>query len=83
MSLQFSRNQAIAWHAVDPLAVDMAELHFNTATDMGAGAAGVLGVDPPELQAPTSIAGMLKILDGVTLEQSGGYFNYRGETVPY
>lgn len=44
-------------------------------TDMGGDSAPVEQVD--------SIAGMLKKLDSVTLEDNGGFFNYTGEAIKW
>ncbi len=52
-------------------------------TDMGSGAAGMLGVPKPPLTAPTSVAMQLKVVDGLTLEKSGTYFNHEGNIVPF
>lgn len=52
-------------------------------TDMGSGAAGMLGMAKPPLTAPTSVAMQLKLIDGLTLEKSGTYFNHEGNIVPF
>ena len=52
-------------------------------TDMGVGAAGVLGLAKPPLTAPTSVAMQLKVVDGLTPEKSGTYFNHEGNIVPF
>ncbi len=44
-------------------------------TDMGGAEADIT----PE----TSVAGMRKVIDGLTLEQSGGFYRYTGETLPW
>lgn len=53
------------------------------ATDMGATAADTLGIDKPSLDAPTSVSCQLKVIDGLTLEKSGTFFNHEGNVVPY
>lgn len=44
-------------------------------TDMGGAGAPVSPSD--------SVSGMLRVIDGLTLEQSGRFFDYRGEEVPW
>lgn len=44
-------------------------------TDMGGSSAGLL----PE----TSVAGMRQVIAGLTLQESGGFFRYNGEAVPW
>ena len=53
------------------------------ATDMGSTAAGTLGIETPPLEAPESISCQLKVIDGLTLEKSGTFFNHEGAVVPY
>ena len=53
------------------------------ATDMGAGSAAAMNIPGPTLDAPTSIAGMLKVVDGLTLEQTGSFYNHQGKVVPF
>ncbi len=53
------------------------------ATDMGSSSATAMGIAGPGLDAPTSIAGMLKIIDGLTLGQTGSFYNYKGDIVPF
>lgn len=50
---------------------------------MGKSPVSVIGGTGPALDAPTSIASMLKLMDSLTLEQSGGFYNYEGKTVPF
>jgi hypothetical protein len=35
------------------------------------------------LEPEESIAGMRKVIEGLTLDQSGGFFSYDGTTVPW
>jgi short-subunit dehydrogenase len=53
------------------------------ATDMGSTATGTLGIEAPPLEAPESISCQLKVIDGLTLEKSGTFFNHEGAVVPY
>ena len=53
------------------------------ATDMGSSSAAAMKIDGPGLDAPTSIAGMLKVVEGLTLEQTGTFYNYEGKVVPF
>lgn len=53
------------------------------ATDMGSSSATAMEVAGPTLDAPTSIAGMLKVIDGLTPEQTGSFYNYEGKIVPW
>ncbi len=54
------------------------------ATDMGLAAADAVGAkEGPSLTAPTSVAGLLKLMDGLTLEQSGSFNDYEGNAMPY
>lgn len=54
------------------------------ATDMGTSVTGSLkNVPGPKLDAPTSVAGMIKVIDGLTLEESGLHINYEGNIVPW
>ncbi|KAK9905692.1 hypothetical protein WJX75_004687 [Coccomyxa subellipsoidea] len=53
------------------------------ATDMGSSSAAAMKIAGPGLDAPTSIAGMLKVVEGLTLEQTGTFYNYQGNVVPY
>jgi NAD(P)-dependent dehydrogenase (short-subunit alcohol dehydrogenase family) len=69
-----------AWHS---LAIDWrgaglicAVLHPGwVATDMGGAGA--------DLQPPESVTGMRRVIDGLTLESSGGFFDYSGAELPW
>jgi hypothetical protein len=50
---------------------------------MGSSSAAAMKIAGPGLDAPTSIAGMLKVVEGLTLEQTGTFYNYQGNVVPY
>ncbi|EIE23424.1 C-signal [Coccomyxa subellipsoidea C-169] len=52
-------------------------------TDMGSSASDTLGIDRPPLDTPTSVAAQLKVIDGLTLEKSGTFFNHEGLVVLY
>lgn len=52
-------------------------------TDMGSSASDSLGIDRPPLDTPTSVAAQLKVIDGLTLEKSGTFFNHEGQVVLY
>ena len=53
------------------------------ATDMGSDAAAQMGVDSPTLDVQTSVQGQLKVIRGLTPEQTASYINYTGEMVPF
>lgn len=65
------------------LAIDLAEEGFTCVvlhpgwvqTDMG-------GANAP-LPTDQSVAGMLRVLEGLSQEDSGGFFDYTGETLPW
>ena len=42
-----------------------------------------MGGERGEIHAPESIAGQLKVFDGVTPEDTGKFFNFEGNMVPY
>ena len=42
-----------------------------------------MGGERGETDAPESIAGQLKVFDSVTLEDTGKFFNFEGNVVPY
>jgi hypothetical protein len=50
-------------------------------TDLGTGG-GTTKVKPP-VEPCDSIAGMIKVLDGLTLEKTGAFLNWEGNTVPW
>jgi hypothetical protein len=50
---------------------------------MGNAGADRFGVPRPALQVPTSVAGQLKIIEGLTPEKTGTYINYAGEVLPF
>ena len=52
-------------------------------TDMGNRGADRYGVPRPALTAETSVKGQLAIIDGLTSEQTGSYFSYTGDIIPY
>jgi NAD(P)-dependent dehydrogenase (short-subunit alcohol dehydrogenase family) len=52
-------------------------------TDMGNSPVSVIGGTGPELEPPASIGGMLSLMDGLTIEQTGSFFNYEGKIVPF
>ena len=35
-----------------------------------------------ELSAP-SVSGMIRVIDGLSMEQSGSFLDYRGQTIPW
>jgi hypothetical protein len=49
---------------------------------MGSGASSVTGAKP-DLDAHTSISMMLKVIDGLSLDQSGTFYNHTGKVVPW
>ena len=54
------------------------------ATDMGNASADHFGgAMRPPLDAATSVAGQLRVINSLTLEQTGSYLTYEGETVPF
>jgi hypothetical protein len=42
-----------------------------------------MGGTSAPLEPEESVAGMRKVIDGLTLEQSGGFFSYDGTMVPW
>lgn len=52
-------------------------------TDMGSSATDELGMGKPSLDAPTSITAQLKVIDGLTPEKTGTYFNHEGNVLPF
>ncbi|BDA47289.1 Uncharacterized oxidoreductase C663.09c [Coccomyxa sp. Obi] len=52
-------------------------------TDMGSSATDGLGIEKPPLDPPTSVGMQLKVIDGLTLEKSGTYFNHEGNGLPF
>lgn len=42
-----------------------------------------MGGERGEVDAPESIAGQLKVFDSVTPEDTGKFFNFEGNVVPY
>jgi NAD(P)-dependent dehydrogenase (short-subunit alcohol dehydrogenase family) len=65
------------------LAIDLRDEGFTcvvlhpgwVATDMGGSSA--------PLQAPESVSGMIEVLDGLTIDNSGSFIDYAGQTVPW
>ncbi len=52
-------------------------------TDMGSSATDELGMGKPPLDPPTSVAAQLKVIDGLTPEKTGTYFNHEGDVLPF
>ncbi len=68
--------QCLAIELKPPLGVTVVALHPGwVRTDMG-------GPNAP-LSAPESVAGIIATIDGLGLENSGSFFDYRGETVAW
>lgn len=53
------------------------------ATDMGNTATDALKVDRAPLTPRESVSFQLEVVDGLTLENSGSFFNHQGNVVPY
>lgn len=54
------------------------------ATDMGDGAAMELASSArPDLTPPESVAAQLKVIRGLTPEQSGSFFSHEGAVIPW
>ena len=70
----------MAWHVlaneVREQGVTMAVLHPGwVQTDMGGPAATI--------DAPTSVRGMAGVIDGLAIDQTGGFFGYDGREIPW
>ena len=70
----------MAWHVlaneVRDQGVTMAVLHPGwVQTDMGGPAATI--------DAPTSVRGMAGVIDGLAIDQTGGFFGYDGREIPW
>jgi NAD(P)-dependent dehydrogenase (short-subunit alcohol dehydrogenase family) len=53
-------------------------------TDMGNAPVSVIdGIKGPQLDATTSVKGMLSFADSLTIEQTGCYVNYEHNIVPF
>lgn len=62
---------------------DWMSLRRRVDTDMGRGGQDLLQKAKPTWTAEQSVELQLKLIDGITLEKSGGYFQHTGETLPW